>query len=104
VSIFEPDHPFVRTSRKNLEDFCAANGKVFEPIAPPVARPIAPEPPPPPLITDLLAPPPTAADLPLASPAAPEWPPAAPEWPPAPRTRPVPAADTPSKATPMVEA
>jgi hypothetical protein len=26
----EPDHPFVVTSRKNLEDFCAARGRSFE--------------------------------------------------------------------------
>jgi hypothetical protein len=27
TAILEPDHPFVATSRKNLEDFCAARGK-----------------------------------------------------------------------------
>src|ERR1700752_1012596 len=81
VNVFEPDHPFVRTSRKNLEDFCAANGKPFEEIVPRVVRPIAPEAPPAPLITDLLLPPPIAADLPLAPPTAPE-PPRAPRTPP----------------------
>jgi Protein of unknown function (DUF2914)/Tetratricopeptide repeat len=33
----EPDHPFVLTSRKNLEDFCAARGRPFE--LPPAPQP-----------------------------------------------------------------
>jgi Protein of unknown function (DUF2914)/Tetratricopeptide repeat len=33
----EPDHPFVTTSRKNLEDFCTARGRPFEP--PPAPQP-----------------------------------------------------------------
>jgi Protein of unknown function (DUF2914)/Tetratricopeptide repeat len=34
TAVLEPDHPFVATSRKNLEDFCAARGI---PIEPPIA-------------------------------------------------------------------
>jgi hypothetical protein len=30
TTAFEPDHPFVATSRKNLEDFCHARGRPFD--------------------------------------------------------------------------
>jgi hypothetical protein len=45
TAVLEPDHPFVATSRKNLEDFCAARGiSIDPPIASPeqvaVAEPI----------------------------------------------------------------
>jgi DUF2914 family protein/tetratricopeptide repeat protein len=33
-----PDHPFVVTSRKNLEDFCKARGRSFEPSTAPRER------------------------------------------------------------------
>jgi hypothetical protein len=34
AAVFEPDHPFVITSRKNLEDFCAARGRTVDPPRP----------------------------------------------------------------------
>src|SRR5437667_6556461 len=43
ITVLEPDHPFVATSRKNLTDFCEARGIIVEPPAP-VAE-TAPEPP-----------------------------------------------------------
>ena len=30
TAVLEPDHPFVATSRKNLEDFCAARGRAVD--------------------------------------------------------------------------
>jgi hypothetical protein len=41
----EPDHPFVATSRKNLEDFCNARGRPFDrsavaPERPPLRKPV----------------------------------------------------------------
>jgi hypothetical protein len=39
----EPDHPFVATSRKNLEDFCAARGVAVDVAEPPPAAPVASE-------------------------------------------------------------
>jgi hypothetical protein len=40
TTALEPDHPFVATSRKNLEDFCKAQGIAVDlPAAPPVAPP-----------------------------------------------------------------
>jgi hypothetical protein len=38
------DHPFVATSRQNLEDFCRARGIPLEPTPPAPARPEAPQP------------------------------------------------------------
>src|SRR5262249_35675305 len=37
VEVLDPSHPFVTTSRKNLEDFCAANGK--DPFPPEESKP-----------------------------------------------------------------
>jgi hypothetical protein len=34
TSTLQPDHPFVLTSRKNLEDFCRSQGKPFDPPSP----------------------------------------------------------------------
>jgi hypothetical protein len=34
AAVLEPDHPFVATSRKNLEDFCAARGKPVDSPSP----------------------------------------------------------------------
>jgi hypothetical protein len=37
TTVLEADHPFVRTSRKNLQDFCEARGKPVElPTSPPL--------------------------------------------------------------------
>ncbi len=36
--VLAPDHPFVLTSRKNLEDFCKARGRSFEPSTAPRER------------------------------------------------------------------
>ena len=47
---FPADHPFVATSRKNLEDFCAARGIAVDPPEPaPALSPPLTEPPPPPV-------------------------------------------------------
>ncbi len=49
---FPAHHPFVATSRKNLEDFCAARGIAVDPPAPapaPALSPLLTEPPPPPV-------------------------------------------------------
>ncbi len=37
TAVLEPDHPFVATSRKNLEDFCRARGVPVESPTPPTA-------------------------------------------------------------------
>jgi hypothetical protein len=37
VASLPPDHPFVATSRKNLEDFCAANGRAIGALPTPAA-------------------------------------------------------------------
>ncbi len=39
TTILPPDHPFVATSRKNLEDFCAAHGKAVDSPPPPSTTP-----------------------------------------------------------------
>ena len=81
VDVLEPNHPFVTTARKNLEDFCAANGKdPFPPgeeIRPKRAASLTPEPTPdlvtaPPLtdlLRDLMPPlPPEPAEAPVPPP------------------------------------
>jgi hypothetical protein len=50
TTALEPDHPFVATSRKNLEDFCGARGiAVDAPSAPPAAPVVSDSPPPAPV-------------------------------------------------------
>ena len=67
---FPAHHPFVATSRKNLEDFCAARGIAVDPPTPapsPTHTP-APSPTPTPTLTPAL--PPTPTPLPPVPPAA----------------------------------
>jgi hypothetical protein len=40
TTALEPDHPFVATSRKNLEDFCRARGRPFDRSVVADARPV----------------------------------------------------------------
>jgi hypothetical protein len=96
VEVLEPNHPFVTTARKNLEDFCAANGKEPFPEGEPRPRPAVPSSPSPgadavtaPPLTDLLR------DLNLGPPPEPP-PPPQPARAPAPQAPPVAARQTPA--------
>jgi hypothetical protein len=96
VEVLEPNHPFVTTARKNLEDFCAANGKEPFPEGEPRPRPAVPSSSTPaadavtaPPLTDLLR------DLNLGPPPEPP-PPPQPARAPAPQAPPVAARHTPA--------